>query len=381
VNLPFGDYAAILTLKLRLGDNKMGQHIRITLTSEQRADIEARIRATSDRAIADRLRAILYKADGYSHQEIAYLLQLKSINTVTNWLRIYDQQGLEALCTLHHIGSEPRLDEEQRLRLTFELKTNIYNTAQQVIAWVKEQFDVEYSLRGMHALLRRLGFTYKKGRLMPSKADPEAQRQFVQAYRKLCAELGPEDRIYFGDAVHFVHNAEAAYSWSERGKPPIILANSGRARYNVIGVYCVQTQEFLFIQTPDNVNRNTLIELLAALREHHPSPAQIYVILDNARYNHAKEVTAHCETSGVTLVFLPTYSPNLNVIERLWKFARKQVLKDHYYPTFKEFVKAIKAFFDHLDQYAQELATLLTDNFEILSPTWTAPVSTANSQI
>lgn len=359
----------------------MGQHIRVTLTPEQQAEIEARIRATSDRAVADRLRAVLYKADGYSHQEIAHLLQLKSINTVTNWLRLYNQQGLEALCTLGYIGSEPRLDEGQRLRLVLELKTNIYNTAQQVIRWVKEEFGVEYSLRGMHALLKRLGFTYKKGRLMPSKADPEAQRQFVAAYRRLVSELGPDDRIYFGDAVHFHHNAEAAYSWSERGRPHIILTNSGRARYNVIGVYCVQTQEFLFIQTPDNIHRGTVVELLAALRERHPTPAQVYVILDNARYHHAKDVTAYCEVSGITLVFLPSYSPNLNVIERLWKFMRKKVLKDRYHATFEQFVAAIREFFDHLDRYAEELATLLTDNFEILPAAWSDRAQAANSQI
>lgn len=359
----------------------MGQHIRVTLTPEQRADIEARIRATSDRAVADRLRAVLYKADGYSHQEIAYLLQLKSINTVTNWLRIFVEQGLDALCTFRYGGSEPRLDEEQRFRLVIELKTNIYNTAQQVTAWVKEQFDVEYSLRGMHALLKRLGFTYKKGRLLPSRADPEAQRQFVMAYRRLVSQLGPDDRIYFGDAIHLIHNAEAAYSWSERGKPHIILTNSGRARYNVIGVYCVQTQESFFIQTPENINRDTVIELLRVLRERHPASAKVYVILDNARYHHAKDVMAYCEASGVTLVFLPPYSPNLNVIERLWKFLRKKVLKDCYYATFDRFVAAIKDFFDHLERYAEELAALLKDNFEILPPTWTASTQVTNSQI
>ena len=119
----------------------MGQHIRVTLTPEQKEDIKARIKATSDRSVADRLRVVLYKADGYTNQEIAYLLQLESINTVTNWLRIYNQQGLDVLCTFKYKGSEPHLDEKQRLQLTFELKTHIYHTAKKVIAWVKEQFD------------------------------------------------------------------------------------------------------------------------------------------------------------------------------------------------------------------------------------------------
>jgi len=348
----------------------MGEHIRITLTPEQHAEIEERIRATSDRRLADRLRTILYKGQEYSNQQIASLLQIKSPNTATNTLRLYVEQGLDALCTFHYVGSEPHLTEAQRLCLVFELKTYIYHTAQQVIEWVKTHCEVEYTVRGMHKLLHRLGFTYKKGRLMPSKADPEKQRQFVNAYRQLCSELGPDDRIYFGDAAHFVHNAEATYSWSERGQPHIILANTGRDRYNVIGVYCVQTQEFLFIQTSDNINRNTVIELLTALRSRHPQPAQVFVILDNARYQHAKDVAGYCETAEVQLVFLPTYSPNLNAIERLWKLARKTLFKDHYYATFDQFVQAIREFFDHLERYAKELRTLVTDHFEILDPAW-----------
>ena len=80
--------------------------------------------------------------------------------------------------------------------MQWELRTNIYHTAAQVIAWVKDQFEVEYTPRGMQGLLKRWGFTYKKNRLVPSKADPEAQAQFVADYRKLVAELGPADRLY-----------------------------------------------------------------------------------------------------------------------------------------------------------------------------------------
>ena len=71
----------------------MGKHIRITLNPEERAEIEARIRKTSNRAIADRLRVILYKADGRTHQEIADLLQIQSINTITTWLQVYVEGG------------------------------------------------------------------------------------------------------------------------------------------------------------------------------------------------------------------------------------------------------------------------------------------------
>jgi hypothetical protein len=123
-------------------------------------------------------------------------------------------------------GKKSRLTVEQQEMLKIELKTRIYNTAGQVIAWVEEQCNVSYSLRGMQTLLKCLGFTYKKNRLMPGKAAPEAQRQFVQWFERVRAEPGPDDRIFFGDAAHVKHNAEAGYAWSAVGEPHIIVLSA-----------------------------------------------------------------------------------------------------------------------------------------------------------
>jgi hypothetical protein len=117
----------------------------------------------------------------------------------------------------------------------------------------------------------------------------------VVAYHQICSQLRPDDRIYFGDAAHFRHNAETTYSWSEVGNPPVIPTNSGRTHYNVIGVYCVQTHESFFIQTPDNINSAKVIELLKVLQENHLAPVRIYVILDNARSHHSKDVKTYVD--------------------------------------------------------------------------------------
>jgi transposase len=265
------------------------------------------------------------------------------------------------------------LTVEQQAMLKVELKTRIYNTAAQVIAWVEEQLGVIYSIRGMQALLKRLGFTYKKNRLVPSKADPEAQRQFVQWFEKVRAELGPEDRIYFGDAVHVKHNAEAGYAWSPAGEPHSIPTNSGRERYNVLGAYCTQTREHLFILTEENINQDKVIDLLKQLRAKHPGEGKIYLILDNASYNKAIRVREQAKASQIILKYQPPYSPNLNLIERLWKFMRKKFCKDKYRSTFAKFKAQLNAFFANLDKYRDELATLLAEKFELVPSVWQAP--------
>lgn len=353
----------------------MARHIRsadLNLDAAARKELVQRIRKTKKRKFADRLRVVLYKADGHTHKEIAALLQM-GLNQVTKILQRYLAGGVEVLLSDNYSGSQPKLTPEQQHLLTLELKTKIYNTALQVIAWVEKQWGVRYSLRGMHGLLRRLGFTYKKNRLVPSQADPEAQRQFVLWFEKLRAELGPEDRIYFGDAVHVKHNAEAGYAWSVVGEPHPIPTNSGRQRYNVLGVYCTQTHEHLFILTEDNINQHTMVQLLRQLRAQHPSDGQIYLVLDNASYNKAHRVRDEAQAQRITLKFLPPYSPNLNLIERLWKFMRKKFCKDKYRGTFAEFRERLGAFFAHLDQYRAELASLLTENFELVPSVWRAP--------
>ena len=152
----------------------------ISLTPDRRRELEEQIRQTKERKVADRMRVILYKAEGHSHKFIANLLQMGR-NQVTHLLQGFNQGGLPALLQPNQAGgSTAKLTVEQQQALKLELKTKIYATAFQVIAWVEKQWGISYDLSAMHKLLKRLGFSYKKNRLVPSQADPELQRQFVQ---------------------------------------------------------------------------------------------------------------------------------------------------------------------------------------------------------
>lgn len=346
----------------------------INLSDEAQPQLEEQIRQTKERKKADRLRVVLYRAEGHSIKFIAKLLQMGR-NRVSQILQRFNQGGMPALLqTAAYRGSQAKLTPEQQQRLQVELKTKIYATAAQVIAWVEKQWGISYELSAMHKLLKRLGFSYKKNRLVPSQADPELQRQFVQWLAGLHQHMKPADRLYYGDAVHFKHNAEAGFAWSVVGDPHQIPANTGRQRYNVLGAYCLHTHQHLFMLTSDNINQDKLIEFLTLLRAKHPGPGQIYLIVDNARYHHAHTVQAAARQQRIRLEYLPPYSPNLNPIERLWKFVRKKFFKDRYRETFAKFCSQLQDFFANLDQYRKELTTLLTENFELLPEGWQSPV-------
>jgi len=106
--------------------------------------------------------------------------------------------------------------------------------------------------------------------------------------------------------------------------------------------------------------------LLTEIRKDYLSSDTIYIFLDNARYSKNYDVYEYAEKLNIKLIFLPPYSPNLNIIERLWKFLKKTLRKNKYYNTFGKFKKAVFEFFKNINQYDSELKKLLTLKFEII---------------
>jgi transposase len=106
--------------------------------------------------------------------------------------------------------------------------------------------------------------------------------------------------------------------------------------------------------------------MLQQIEQAHFSAPWIFVICDNARYYRSRAVDDYLKTSPIKLVFLPPYAPNLNLIERLWKFFKKTVLYNRYYETFFQFKEACSDFFKNSSKYQPQLRSLLTENFAIV---------------
>jgi transposase len=120
------------------------------------------------------------------------------------------------------------------------------------------------------------------------------------------------------------------------------------------------------IRYDDTIDAESTIALFKQIEAAYPKANTITVFCDNARYDRSKAVRAYLEDSRIDLQFLPPYAPNLNLIERFWKFFKRQVLYNRYYETFADYKSACTQFFADLDQHADQLRSLLTDNFEIV---------------
>ena len=161
----------------------MGVMLDCTLSTEQLAELRVGHRRTRDKREADRIKAVVLLATGWSAEEVAEVL-LVDPNTVRAHFKRYREDGLEGLRRVGEGvgGSIGLLDTKQLAQLDAHLQTNLYLSAKAVGHWAKETFGVSYTESGMTAVLHRLGYVYKKPRLVPGKADREAQEQFLETY-------------------------------------------------------------------------------------------------------------------------------------------------------------------------------------------------------
>jgi transposase len=264
------------------------------------------------------------------------------------------------------LGSEALLAPEQLSELDAYLQAHLHQTAASVARWVKARFSVCYTASGMTALLHRLGYRYKKPKLLLGKApDPALQQAFIEKYRVIKDGNGSDDVVLFMDAVHPQRNRVLAGGWIKRGKRFRLKSNTGRRRLNINGVVDVQRLDVV-VRCDETIDAYSTIALFKQIEAAYPQARTITIICDNARYYRAKLVTEYLEHSRIRLEFLPAYCPNLNLIERFWKFVKRQVLYNRYHETFDDYKQACKQFFATLDRHTEQLRSLLRENFEIV---------------
>ena len=335
------------------------------LSTKEIAELERIHRSLRDKRQADRVKTVIALSKGWSAAQIAEIL-LFDEKTSRQYFDRYQQGGIKALLDDNYSGAEPKLDEHQMSELEGYLEEHILPDAKSVIAHIDKQYGVRYSVSGVTYLLHRLGFSYKKPTHVPGKQDPVKQHAFLEEYEQLKASKGENDPIYFADATHPQHNSVPSYGWIKKGQEKELKANCGRQRLNINGAINIETLEPT-TGFYDTINADSTMDLFSKIEAKHPEAESIYIIVDNARYYRSRSLKKSLEGTKIKLIFLPPYSPNLNLIERYWKFFKKKVLNNRYYETFGEFKQACKSFFRKRKKYLPELQSLLTENFHIQS--------------
>lgn len=333
------------------------------LQKEELEELHKAHKQERNKRYAYRIHAVILLGTGYTLKKVKQVLFIDD-ETLRSYVDNYRIDGIAGLLSDNRGGKACRLSEDQIDSLKEELDANIHLQTGSVINFVKQQFDVHYSSSGMRDFLHRLGYVYKKPKLVPGNPDQEAQEIFSEQYEDFMLSKPDDVEVVFVDAVHPEHNALAAYGWIKCGETRELKTNSGRQRLNLHGAINAETHEITIIES-ETVDSYSTITLLSAIESKYPAASSIKVILDNAKYHYSKVVRSYISDSRIDLVFLPSYSPNLNLIERLWGFFKKQVLYNTYYKDIASFRKACIKFFRNINDYSNEISIFMNAGFHI----------------
>ena len=337
--------------------------IHLELTDQQLADITE---ALDDPSTSDKnkikLLVIRMHHEGAKHGFIAKVLNLHA-NTITNHLKEYSKAGL--LGTLENRYYRPTSSLEPFLEcLKCSFRAAPVADAKQAVARIEALTGIRISESQSRRFMKAVGMKVRKACSIPGKANPQLQFEFYTT--TLLPKLEEAEKgvrkVFFVDAAHFVMGAFLGMIWCFARV--LVKTPPGRQRYNILGAIDSHNQELISIRTTDNINSLSVVALLEKIRQRHPD-SEVTLVMDNARYQRCHFVRDHAQEQGIELLFLPSYSPNLNLIERLWKLTKRRCLTNRYYPDFKSFCGAIDKCLDDLSgPLKEELTSLMSLNFQ-----------------
>jgi transposase len=309
-------------------------------------------------------QSCIMKYENIPHHKIASTLDICE-NTLRGYFQQYQDGGIEKLEKLNFYKPQSELVNHTDTIKTY-LEKNPPATIKEACHKINELTKLNLSVSAMAKYLKSLGLKYRKPGTIPAKADVIKQKKFLEEELKPRLAEAKEGKraLYFADAAHFVLAPFLGYLWSFVRL--FIKAPAGRQRFNVLGAINAFTHKLITVTNDSYINAQSVCELLRKLAQEHLT-TPITIVLDNAKYQKCILVAELAAQLKIELLYLPSYSPNLNIIERLWKYVKKSCLNGKYYENFAIFTAGILKCLNSLPEHEDELDTLLALNFQDFS--------------
>ena len=336
--------------------------MKIELTTIEKKELELQHSKERDGRVRDRIKAVLLHTEGWTQKQIAQALRLHP-ETVHDHLEDYKQsKKLQP----NNGGSLSHMTSENRAELINHLEATTYLKVSDICAFVEKTFGIKFTVSGMTKWLHNAGFSYKKPKGTPAKADPQKQAEFIEYYETLLNTLSEDEPIEFGDGVHHTMATKITYGWIRTGKCHSIATQASRTRMNLMGSINLDTMS-VTIGSYETIDSVAMKKHFKKLRIKYPKAPKIHLILDRGPYNVSLHTKEAAEEYGIVLHHLPSYSPNLNPIERLWKIMNEHTRNNRFFESAKEFRRAILDFFEVTwPKIALAHTDRINDNFETL---------------
>jgi len=345
-------------------------NFRLSLYPSQEKVLMMKLKAAERRGnvrALKRILAILLLCKGVSKKEIASILKV-SVEAVRLWLCAFMLRGVQALETKKPPGKPSRLTKSQKKELANIIDQGPAKAGFTGNCWrspmiqhlIYGKFGVFYSVNYISQLLKNMGFSYQKASFVSDHLDEKAREQWLSEKWPEILALAKKKMAYilFGDEASFPQWGTLSYTWARKGHQPTIKTSGKRKGYKVFGLIDYFTGQFFYKCQEARFNSATytqfLKEVLYRTRKH------IILIQDGARY-HTSAATKKFFSENqdrLTVYDLPSYSPDYNPIEKLWKKVKKEGTHLHYFETFQDLIDKVEEALLLFENTAKEVLSL-----------------------
>jgi len=297
-----------------------------------------------------RIHAILAVAEGYAYSTIASILGV-SEEAIRLWIKALLLKGPDGIKSTKPPGRPPKLTKTQKNELAEIITKGPEAEGWPGACWrspmiqqlILKKFGVYYRASYIAQLLKNMGFSYQKARFVYDHKDPEKRKQWLEQKWPEIMKLAKEKdaHILFGDEASFPQWGTLSYTWAKRGQQPTIKTSGIRKGYKIFGLLDYFTGRFFYQAHDGRFNTESYSHFLETVLK--KTIRHIIVIQDGARYHTSKAMQAFFENhkDRLTVFQLPSYSPDYNPIEKLWKEIKKAGTHLHYFPTFNDLVNKV----------------------------------------
>lgn len=318
--------------------------------------------------VRQKMLSLYLKSLSMPHGKICEICRI-SRTTLNKYFTQYNTGGIERLETLNYPKKVSSLDKHKS-KIDNDFRGNPPHTINEAVDRIKKLTQVELSPSAVREWMVKNGLKYIKAGVVPGKPNscPEKKakerKEFVQ--NKLNPRLQEakdgKRNVFFVDAAHFVYGNFVHYLWCFTRV--FLPSASGRKRFNILGAIDSVSKQIISVTNTAYINSQSVLELMLKLKELYPNTV-LTLVLDNARYQRCKFVQEEAIKLDIELLFLPSYSPQLNLIERFWKFVKKKCLYGKFYKNFNLFKDSIDIFINTASSdYKEELDKLISWKFQ-----------------
>jgi len=330
---------------------------RQTLTSLK--EMLAKAERRGDLRAVKRINAIFAVIEGYPYVTIASILNVCE-ESIRLWFKAFLVCGLDSLKAKKSPGRPPKLTKRQKAQLDEIISNGPEAAGYPGGCWrspmiqnlIYEKFAIFYSVNYIVQLLKNMGFSYQKARFVSDHKNPEKRKEWLECKWSEITKLAKERKalILFGDEASFPQWGTLTYTWAKRGQKPTVKTSGIRKGYKVFGLIDYFTGRLFYQGQEGRLTSESYSQFLKSVLNR----IQKHVILvqDGARYHTSKAMeqffAEHKER--LTVFQLPTYSPDYNPIEKLWKEIKKDGTHLHYFPTFQDLINKVE---ETLERFAR----------------------------